>query len=119
MSAAVLRLALFSSVLFTLVGCGATTCDRLNAAQTTFFAGKTECKSTNGSSTVTLTKASTCNDTSKCSAADVKVLETYIDCLGKAPACTSGKEADATSAGMACAFAAASGLSTDCQSTLK
>jgi hypothetical protein len=102
-----------------LVGCGGTVCDRLNASSDAFYAGKTECKYTSGGSSITLTKGSTCNDTSKCSADDLKVLDTYATCLGKAQVCSTGNEQKASGDATACAFAAFGGLSTACQDAVK
>jgi hypothetical protein len=105
--------------LATLAGCGATPCDALNTANDAFFAGKTECKYTSGSSSISLTKSGKCSDTSKCSAADLKTLDTYASCLSKAQVCTTGNEQKATSDATACALAAFGGLSADCQAAIK
>lgn len=106
-------------LLASLVGCGVSPCDALNTANDAFFAGKTECKATSGSSSVTLTRSGKCTDTSKCSAADLKVIDTYASCLSKAQVCSTGNEEKAVNEGTACAFAALGGLSADCQATIK
>lgn len=114
-----------SSLLFSLVaagtlaGCGGNVCDRLNASADAFYGGKTECKYTSGNSSVTLTRGASCKDSSKCSADDVKTLDTYATCLGKAQSCSAGNEQKATSEATACAFAALGGLSAACQEILK
>lgn len=114
------KLPLFSFLAASLFSaCGGTTCDRLNASNDKFFAGQTTCKSTSGSSNVTVTRGTACADTSKCSAEDVKTLETYSTCIGNAQVCTAGNEAKATSDAMACALAAGLKLSADCAAVLK
>lgn len=105
--------------LATLAGCGGSVCDRINTSSDTFYAGKTECKHTSGASSVTLTRGASCQDSSKCSADDLKVLETYATCLGKAQVCSTGNEDKAVSDGTACAFGAFGGLSEACKDTLK
>lgn len=105
--------------LATLAGCGGSVCDRINAASGTFYAGKAECKHTSGGSSVTLTRGASCQDSSKCSADDLKVLDTYATCLGQAQACSTGNEEKAVSDGTACAFGAFGGLSDTCKAILK
>jgi hypothetical protein len=99
----------------TLAACGGTVCDRINASSAAFFSGASECKSGG----LTLSKAGTCADTSKCSAADLKTLDTYATCLGKAQACTAGNEDKAIADVTSCFGAAVQGLTAECQSVLK
>lgn len=90
-----------------MVGCGGGLCERSEAAQTKFFAGKSECSYTemsNGASiTVKVSKGttstSTCNmNISKCTSADQAVLEKYLKCAEAAPACATGSEKAAADA---------------------
>lgn len=107
------------AVAVVLSACGATLCDRLNTASTTFFGAKTECTYSSGGSTITVTRASSCTDTSACSADDLKTLDTYASCMSSAQTCTTGNEQKATSDLTACAFAAASKLSSACAAAIK
>jgi hypothetical protein len=106
-------------VAVSLSACGASVCDRINAAQDRFFAGKTECKATSGSSTITLTRGGTCSDTSKCTADELKTLDTYASCVTSAQACSTGNESKAASDLTACALAVVGKLSTTCSAAIK
>ena len=100
--------------------CGGTTCDRLNAAHDSFFAGKTTCATASGGTTMSMTKVAACKDVSACNANEAKALDTYASCISKAQPCTDGNESKAVGAGMACLLAvAAEGLSDACAQTLK
>lgn len=102
------------------VSCGAqTTCERINAAQESFFAGKTECTYTEGSSGLTLTRSGTCTDTTACTAAEIAVLDTYASCVGSAKVCSPGNEKQAATEMTACAFTAAAKVSASCSASIK
>lgn len=102
-----------------LSGCGGTVCDRLEAAQGKFYAGKTTCTYTDGTSTVTLTRGSTCKDLSACSADEQKAVDAFATCLTGATACAAGSEKQATTDGTGCVFALASKVSQACAAAMK
>lgn len=119
-----------------LVGCGGGICERSDAAQTKFFAGKTECSYTEMSNGATITvkvtkgttSVSTCNmNISKCTSADQTVLDKYLKCAEAAPACAAGSEKAAADAWGACAkelitvngTTITSNLSADCAAAFK
>lgn len=102
-----------------LAGCGGTVCDRVEAAQDKFYAGKATCTYTDGTSTVTLTRGSTCKDLSACSADEQKAVDAYATCLTSATACAAGNEKQATTDGTGCVFALASKVSQACAAAMK
>lgn len=102
-----------------LAGCGGTLCDRLEAAQDKFYAGKATCTYSDGSSNVTLSRPGTCKDVSACSAEEQKAIDAFASCLTSATACTAGNEKQATTDGTGCLFVLASKVSQACAAALK
>lgn len=118
-----------------ITACGSGICERIEAADTRFFAGKSECQSTEGGVTITISKArwlggaafsaSSCNRSiSKCTSADNTLLDAYAKCVEAAPACTAGGEKAAVDAIRACTLQlvdsmGSSKLSAECTAVLR
>lgn len=122
-----IQIAVAMASVFVMTGCGGGTCERVDAANKKFFAGKSECSYMSGSATVSLkpgsSTVSTCNSSlSKCTSADMTILDSYIKCIEAAPACSTGNEKTAADAYTSCvtqiitisASGVTSKLSADC-----
>ncbi|MGA9521941.1 MAG: hypothetical protein WBV82_10780 [Myxococcaceae bacterium] len=117
------RLMIMVMVAATASACGESFCDRLEAAQTRFFAGKTSCEYREGNFTMSVSPAEGAQCTgalSACTPEEQEALEGYVACLEKAPPCTTGNESAAVEAQLACAFGAnPTSLSAACLKTLE
>jgi hypothetical protein len=107
------QVALAVIVAFSMTACGGGVCERIEAADTKFFAGTSECTSTEGGVTISISRsrwfggnafsASSCNmSISKCTSAENTLLDAYAKCIEAAPACTAGGEKAAVDANRAC-----------------
>lgn len=107
-------------------GCGMTFCERLQAANDRFYAGKPSCGYTEGATisvSPTGSKATCEANIGNCTADDQRTLNSYVDCLASAQACTAGNEKQATTAAIGCASKLISGsgsaLSAACQQAFR
>jgi hypothetical protein len=126
---AVFQVAVAVLAAFSMTACGGGVCERIGAADTKFFAGKSECTLSENGASITIPKGnslvSTCNmSISKCTAADLTIIDSFTKCLEAAPVCTTGAEKAAVEARVACTVqlvtpTGSSKLSADCAGGIK
>ena len=127
-----IQIAVAMASVFAMTGCGGGTCERIDAANKKFLgSGKTSCEYMSGGASVKITptfSSSSCNSAlSKCTSADMTILDSYTKCVEAVPACSTGNEQKAAEAYTACigqiATISATGvsykLSADCSNGFK
>ncbi len=127
-----IQIAVAMASVFAMTGCGGGTCERIDAANKKFLgSGKTSCAYMESGSTVTITpsfSSSTCSSSlSKCTSADMTILDSYTKCVEAVPTCATGSEKKAADAYTACigqivtisATGVTSKLSADCANGFK
>ncbi|MBM4777578.1 MAG: hypothetical protein GQE15_07720 [Archangiaceae bacterium] len=102
-----IQVAVAMASVFVMTGCGGGTCERIDAANKKFLgSGKTSCSYMSSGATVTITpsfSSSSCNSSlSKCTSADMTILDSYTKCIEAVPACATGSEKTAADAYTAC-----------------
>ncbi len=127
-----IQIAVAMASVFAMTGCGGGTCERIDAANKKFLgSGKTSCAYMESGATVTITpsfSSSTCSSSlSKCTSADMTILDSYTKCVEAVPTCATGSEKKAADAYTACigqivtisATGVTSKLSADCANGFK
>lgn len=126
-----IQIAVAMASVFAMTGCGGGTCERIDAANKKFLGSKTSCSYMESGATVTITpsfSSSTCTSSlSKCTSADMTILDSYTKCVEAVPACATGTEKAAADAYLACssqiitisATGVTSKLSADCANGFK
>lgn len=102
-----IQVAVAMASVFVMTGCGGGTCERVDAANKKFLgSGKTSCSYMESGATVTITPSfstSSCNSSlSKCTSADMTIIDGYAKCIEAVPTCATGSEKAAADAYTAC-----------------
>lgn len=101
------RLLALALLVLSLSGCGGTLCERADSAMVRMFGGRPSCLYSEGGQTLGLVRregdVDRCeSNLSQCTAEDLKLLESYVQCTESVPVCTKGKERDSVMATLSC-----------------
>jgi hypothetical protein len=111
----------------TLSACGGSYCDTLETQNSRYFGSSPTCQYTENGTTVRITRTGTlasCRaNFDQCNSADQAILNDYLSCFERVPACTGPNDKAAVTAMLGCASKLISGtgssLSSACQNAFK